>query len=112
MSFRAEKDTLGVVNVPKDKYWGAQTERSRNNFKIVFPVSFALDFQVVLDEVDQLAVQLLLESPLRVPQDLPAERNRLQVIFVIVAFVVRTYAVQLVTLVNYSIYFLDRRNIN
>ena len=34
MLFRAEKDTLGVVNVPADKYWGAQTERSRNNFKI------------------------------------------------------------------------------
>ena len=34
MSFRIEKDTLGEVNVPSDKYWGAQTERSRNNFKI------------------------------------------------------------------------------
>src|SRR6187549_1684059 len=34
MSFRIEKDTMGEVNVPADKYWGAQTERSRNNFKI------------------------------------------------------------------------------
>ncbi len=34
MAFRIEKDTLGSVNVPSDKYWGAQTERSRNNFKI------------------------------------------------------------------------------
>lgn len=34
MKFRIEKDTLGEVNVPADKYWGAQTERSRNNFKI------------------------------------------------------------------------------
>ncbi len=34
MSFRIEKDTIGDVNVPADKYWGAQTERSRNNFKI------------------------------------------------------------------------------
>jgi fumarate hydratase class II len=34
MSFRIEKDTLGKVNVPADKYWGAQTERSRNNFPI------------------------------------------------------------------------------
>lgn len=34
MEYRIEKDTIGEVNVPKDKYWGAQTERSRNNFKI------------------------------------------------------------------------------
>lgn len=32
--FRSEKDTMGAVNVPIDTYWGAQTERSRNNFKI------------------------------------------------------------------------------
>ena len=34
MNFRIEKDTMGEVQVPADKYWGAQTERSRNNFKI------------------------------------------------------------------------------
>lgn len=34
MKFRIEKDTIGEVPVPSDKYWGAQTERSRNNFKI------------------------------------------------------------------------------
>jgi len=34
MSFRIEKDTLGKVEVPADKYWGAQTQRSVNNFKI------------------------------------------------------------------------------
>src|SRR5688572_17981419 len=34
MSYRIEKDTMGEVRVPSDKYWGAQTERSRNNFKI------------------------------------------------------------------------------
>src|SRR5260221_6972229 len=34
MNFRIEKDTMGEVHVPADKYWGAQTERSRNNFKI------------------------------------------------------------------------------
>lgn len=32
--YRTEKDTMGEVKVPKDAYWGAQTERSRNNFKI------------------------------------------------------------------------------
>jgi len=34
MNYRIEKDTMGQVKVPADKYWGAQTERSRNNFKI------------------------------------------------------------------------------
>jgi fumarate hydratase, class II len=34
MNYRIEKDTIGEVEVPSDKYWGAQTERSRNNFKI------------------------------------------------------------------------------
>ncbi|WP_130274616.1 class II fumarate hydratase [Cecembia calidifontis] len=34
MSFRIEKDTMGPVEVPADKYWGAQTQRSINNFKI------------------------------------------------------------------------------
>ena len=34
MKFRIEKDTLGEVQVPADKLWGAQTERSRNNFRI------------------------------------------------------------------------------
>jgi len=33
MKYRIEKDTMGDVNVPADKLWGAQTERSRNNFK-------------------------------------------------------------------------------
>ncbi|RMA64565.1 class II fumarate hydratase [Ulvibacter antarcticus] len=34
MEFRIEKDTMGEVKVPSNKLWGAQTERSRNNFKI------------------------------------------------------------------------------
>ena len=34
MNYRTEKDTMGEVQVPADKFWGAQTERSRNNFKI------------------------------------------------------------------------------
>lgn len=33
-AFRTEHDTMGAVQVPADKYWGAQTERSRNNFRI------------------------------------------------------------------------------
>lgn len=34
MSYRIERDSMGEVQVPADKYWGPQTERSRNNFKI------------------------------------------------------------------------------
>lgn len=34
MEYRIEKDTMGEVKVPVTSYWGAQTERSRNNFKI------------------------------------------------------------------------------
>ncbi len=43
MKFRIEKDTMGDVKVPADKYWGAQTERSRNNFKIGPTASMPLD---------------------------------------------------------------------
>lgn len=43
MSYRIEKDTLGEVQVPSDKLWGAQTERSRNNFKIGSPASMPLE---------------------------------------------------------------------
>ncbi|MGN1122739.1 MAG: class II fumarate hydratase [Eubacterium sp.] len=34
MEYRIEHDSMGEVKVPADKYWAAQTERSRNNFKI------------------------------------------------------------------------------
>jgi fumarate hydratase class II len=34
MTYRVEHDTMGEVQVPLEKYWGAQTQRSRNNFKI------------------------------------------------------------------------------
>ncbi|WP_295334187.1 class II fumarate hydratase [Flavobacterium sp.] len=34
MKYRIEKDTMGEVKIPANQYWGAQTERSRNNFKI------------------------------------------------------------------------------
>jgi len=43
MDYRIEKDTMGDVQVPKDKYWGAQTERSRNNFKIGPEASMPLE---------------------------------------------------------------------
>src|SRR5690554_108725 len=43
MEYRVEKDTMGEVKVPADKYWGAQTERSRNNFKIGPEASMPLE---------------------------------------------------------------------
>ena len=43
MKYRIEKDTMGDVNVPADKLWGAQTERSRNNFKIGNLASMPID---------------------------------------------------------------------
>ncbi|MHA7844263.1 MAG: class II fumarate hydratase [Winogradskyella sp.] len=43
MTYRIEKDTMGEVKVPADKLWGAQTERSRNNFKIGAPASMPLE---------------------------------------------------------------------
>ncbi len=43
MQYRIEKDTMGEVKVPANKLWGAQTERSRNNFKIGAPASMPLE---------------------------------------------------------------------
>ena len=34
MKYRKEKDSIGIVKVPADKYWAAQTQRSKENFKI------------------------------------------------------------------------------
>ena len=43
MEYRIEKDTMGEVKVPSEKYWGAQTERSRNNFKIGSAASMPIE---------------------------------------------------------------------
>ena len=43
MEYRVEKDTMGEVHVPADKIWGAQTERSRNNFRIGDEASMPID---------------------------------------------------------------------
>jgi fumarate hydratase class II len=39
MQTRTEKDTMGTIEVPADKYWGAQTQRSIENFRIGEPAS-------------------------------------------------------------------------
>ncbi len=43
MNYRTEKDTLGEVKVPEDKYWGAQTQRSIMNFPIGPPASMPVE---------------------------------------------------------------------
>ena len=43
MEYRIEKDTIGEVKVPADKYWGPQTERSRNNFQIGAAASMPIE---------------------------------------------------------------------
>ena len=50
MNIRKEKDSLGYVDVPADKYWGAQTQRSKNNFKIgghTMPVEIIRAFAIL-----------------------------------------------------------------
>jgi fumarate hydratase class II len=50
MKTRIEKDTMGSVNVPADKYWGAQTQRSKDNFKIggqIMPAEIIWAFAVL-----------------------------------------------------------------
>lgn len=50
MRYRLEYDTMGAVEVPYDKYWGAQTQRSLNNFEIGEPASMpeSLIYSMVL----------------------------------------------------------------
>ncbi len=43
MEYRIEKDTMGTVEVPADKYWGAQTQRSKMNFQIGEPASMPIE---------------------------------------------------------------------
>ena len=50
--FRIENDTFGSVKVPADKYWGAQTQRSKDNFKIgnqLMPFEIIEAFAILMD---------------------------------------------------------------
>jgi fumarate hydratase class II len=49
IKFREERDTMGIVEVPIDKYWGAQTQRSLQNFKIggKMPVEIIYAFAIL-----------------------------------------------------------------
>ncbi len=68
MNYRIEKDTMGEVNVPADKYWGAQTERSRNNFKIGPPASMPLEIVHAFAYLKKAAALTNLELG-KLPQD-------------------------------------------
>ena len=57
MDYRIEKDTLGEVKVPKNSLWGAQTERSRNNFKIGNPSSMPIEIIHAYATVKKSAAQ-------------------------------------------------------
>mgnify|MGYP001605426370 CR=1 FL=1 len=57
MEYRIEKDTMGEVKVPADKYWGAQTERSRNNFKIGPPGSMPREIILAFAVLKKAAAQ-------------------------------------------------------
>ena len=61
MKTRIEKDTMGAVEVPADKYWGAQTQRSINNFKIGgqrMPIEVIRGFAVVKKAAAQTNAEL------------------------------------------------------
>jgi fumarate hydratase class II len=61
MEFRIEKDTMGEVNVPAHVYWGAQTERSRNNFKIGPEASMPKEIVQAFGYLKKAAAQANLE---------------------------------------------------
>lgn len=61
MSFRIEKDTMGEMKVPEDKYWGAQTQRSLENFKIGnehFPREFIRAYGIIKQVAAEVNVEL------------------------------------------------------
>ena len=57
MEIRIEKDTMGEMEVPAHRYWGAQTERSRNNFKIGPAASMPLEIIHAFAIVKKAAAQ-------------------------------------------------------
>lgn len=61
MSHRIEKDTMGEVKVPADKYWGAQTQRSLQNFKIgndKMPIEIIRAFAILKKSAAQTNAEL------------------------------------------------------
>jgi len=63
MEIRIEHDTMGEVQVPADKYWGAQTQRSRENFKIgganmLMPLEIIQAFAILKKSAAQANLEL------------------------------------------------------
>lgn len=67
MSFRQEKDSIGYIEVPSDKYWAAQTQRSIQNFKIgghIMPKEVIKAFAVLKKAAADTNVELgVLDAP-------------------------------------------------
>ena len=66
-NFRIEKDTIGEIKVPKDKYWGAQTQRSLQNFNIgnqtmVMPIEIIRAFSILKEATAEANYQLKILS--------------------------------------------------
>ncbi|MEA2042708.1 MAG: class II fumarate hydratase [Bacteroidota bacterium] len=57
MKYRIEHDTMGDVKVPADKYWGAQTQRSKDNFKIGKPASMPTEIIQAFGYLKKAAAQ-------------------------------------------------------
>ena len=60
MDYRIETDSMGEINVPADKYWGAQTQRSIENFKIGF--SYHNCFSLIGKEIDKTIVKNIITA--------------------------------------------------
>jgi fumarate hydratase class II len=61
MGFRKEKDSIGYIDVPADKYWAAQTQRSTENFKIgghQMPIEVIRAFAILKKAAAQTNAQL------------------------------------------------------
>ncbi|MGB4848301.1 MAG: class II fumarate hydratase, partial [Saprospiraceae bacterium] len=61
MEYRTEKDSLGLVQVPADVYWGAQTQRSKDNFKIggqKMPMEVIMAFAILKKAAAQANLEL------------------------------------------------------
>lgn len=68
MEYRIEHDTMGEVKVPADKYWGAQTQRSRDNFKIggeknQMPIEVIRAFAILKKSAAETNMELGVLSP-------------------------------------------------
>ena len=67
MDYRIEHDSMGEVKVPSDKYWGAQTQRSRDNFRI------GVGYETMPDEIIN-AFGILKKAAARANRELKSDK--------------------------------------